>query len=265
MTTLLPYHNTILSNIHDPQTSDLVVLGRGLGLRRIVCTLLKICDSPTSLVLLVNATPEEETEIGEELGIMGCRRPGLRVVGYEAGTSKDRRVATIESSLCLTLSRNDLYKKGGLISITSRILVVDMLQKDIPIEHITGIVVLHAERVSPLHLVSFITRLYREQITNGFLKAFTDQPEQITSGMSPLKNIMKELGLRRVWIYPRFHQDIKDTLERRRADVVELSQELTESMSEIHSAVIQCMTATLAELRRSKVDASRIPPFIFVS
>ena len=91
MSTLLPFHKIILEKIHDPSTSDLVVLARGLGLRRIICTLLKIYDSPQNLVLLVNATPEEESAIGEELGIMGCRKPGLRVVGYEIG-SKDRCV-----------------------------------------------------------------------------------------------------------------------------------------------------------------------------
>ncbi|KAF5366845.1 hypothetical protein D9758_006483 [Tetrapyrgos nigripes] len=236
MSTLLPFHSSILNEIHDPATSDLVVVARGLGLRRIICTLLKIYDSPQNLVLLVNATQEEETEIGEELGIMGCRKPGLRVVGYETG-SRDRQ---------------DLYKKGGLLSVTSRILVVDMLQKDIPIDLITGIMVLHAEKISPLHLVSFITRIYRENNKTGFLKAFTDQPEHITSGLQPLKNVMKELQLRRVHIYPRFHQNIKDTLERRRADVIELSQDMTPAMEDIHGAIVQCMNSTLAELRRSK-------------
>lgn len=52
----------------------------------------------------------------------------------------------------------------------------------------------------------------------------------------------------------RFHQEVKQALERRRADVVELSQELTEAMSEIHGAIVQCMSTTLAELRRSRVD-----------
>jgi DNA excision repair protein ERCC-4 len=91
MSALLPFHKDILERIHDPATSDLLVIARGLGLRRIVCTLMKIYDSPQSLVLLVNATQEEESEIGEELGIMGCRKPGLRVVGFETG-SKDRFV-----------------------------------------------------------------------------------------------------------------------------------------------------------------------------
>lgn len=42
--------------------------------------------------------------------------------------------------------RQDLYKKGGLVSVTSRILVVDMLQSDMPTELISGLLVLHAER-----------------------------------------------------------------------------------------------------------------------
>jgi DNA excision repair protein ERCC-4 len=58
-------------------------------------------------------------------------------------------------------------------------------------------------RVTALALEAFIVRLYREKNITGFLKAFSDQPEFITSGMSPLKNIMKELQLRTVHIYPR--------------------------------------------------------------
>ena len=89
MAALLPFHKSILEKVHDPATSELVLLARGLGLRRIVCKLLQIYDSPQNLVLLVNATPEEEAAIGEELGIMGCRNPGLRIVGFETGR-KDR-------------------------------------------------------------------------------------------------------------------------------------------------------------------------------
>jgi len=122
--------------------------------------------------------------------------------------------------------------------------------------------------VTPLVLEAFIVRLFREKNKKGFVKAFTDQPEHITSGLSPLKNIMKELQLRNVHIYPRsvlpisflcfttenpprFHEEIKKTLERRQADVIELSQPLTEPMADIHHAIIQCMSTTLSELKRS--------------
>ncbi len=89
MSTLLPFHKKILETIHDPGTNDLLLIARGLGLRRVICTLLKIYDSPKNLVLILNANSEEESEIGEELGIMGCRKLGLRVVAYETG-NKDR-------------------------------------------------------------------------------------------------------------------------------------------------------------------------------
>ena len=89
MATLLSYHKDILEDIHDPATSELLLIARGLGLRRIVCKLLQIYDSPQNLVILVNASQEEESAIGEELGIMGCRQPGLRIVAFETGR-KDR-------------------------------------------------------------------------------------------------------------------------------------------------------------------------------
>jgi len=59
-------------------------------------------------------------------------------------------------------------------------------------------------RVTALSLEAFIVRLYREKNEKGFLKAFSDQPEHIMNGLSPLKNIMKELRLRNVHIYPRW-------------------------------------------------------------
>ncbi|KAM5544482.1 hypothetical protein V8D89_002142 [Ganoderma adspersum] len=282
MSVLLPFHTSVLEKIHDPATSELVLLARGLGLRRVLCKLLQIYDSPHNLVLLVNATPEEEAAIGEELGILGCRNPGLRIVAFETGR-KDRQ---------------DLYKKGGLVSITSQIFTVDMLTSDIPTHLITGILILHAERVTPTSAEAFIVRLYREKNKKGFLKAFSDQPEHITSGMSPLRTIMKELqtnsglalsrGANGTWgqnlapptptprkrdfsvfawhwlpvkepnLAPhlvltrsRFHVDIKESLDSKTPDIVELHQEMTDSMSEIHSAIVQCMTTTLAELKRA--------------
>ena len=54
----------------------------------------------------------------------------------------------------------------------------------------------------------------------------------------------------------RFHEEIKKSLERRRADVVELSQNLTERMADIHHAIIQCMSVTLSELKRSNATVS---------
>lgn len=91
-TKLLPFQETIVSEIVSPDTSDLIILARGLGLRKILCKLLQIYDGNTNLIILVNALPEEEFPIGEELGMMGVRRPGLRILDFEMGR-RDRYVA----------------------------------------------------------------------------------------------------------------------------------------------------------------------------
>ena len=107
--------------------------------------------------------------------------------------------------------------------------------------------------VNPASSEAFIARLYREKNKKGFLKAFTDQPEHITSGMSPLRVILKELQLRTVHIYPRFHQEVSESLGRDRS-VLQLSVDMTEYMSEIHVAIVQCMSTTLSELKRSNTQ-----------
>jgi hypothetical protein len=59
-----------------------------------------------------------------------------------------------------------------------------------------------------------------------------------------------------LFTFIRFHEEIKKSLERRRADVVELSQNLTEQMADIHNSIIQCMSVTLSELKRSNATVS---------
>ena len=50
--------------------------------------------------------------------------------------------------------------------------------------------------------------------------------------------------------------EVKSSLERRRADVIELYQGMSELMTEIHGAIVQCMNATLSELRRSNANVN---------
>jgi len=42
--------------------------------------------------------------------------------------------------------RQELYRRGGIFSVTSQIIIVDMLQSTLPTGMITGIIILHAER-----------------------------------------------------------------------------------------------------------------------
>lgn len=132
---LLPFHRSIVASLvpgdDDLEHRDrLVVLAPGLGLRRIVATLLRAYYSKQNLVLLVNASSRDLTGINHDLGTLGLPHNTVQSLHHETAAKQ----------------RADTYMAGGIIHVTSRILIVDMLSKRIPTSLITGIVVLHAER-----------------------------------------------------------------------------------------------------------------------
>lgn len=62
-----------------------------------------------------------------------------------------------------------MYLSGGIHFVTTRILVVDMLKKRIPIEKITGVIVLRAHQVVESCQEAFVLRLFRQNNKVGFL------------------------------------------------------------------------------------------------
>ncbi|CAD6884667.1 unnamed protein product [Tilletia laevis] len=74
--------------------------------------------------------------------------------------------------LCYVMPcRQELYLSGGLLSVTSRILVVEMLHKRIPTHLITGIVILHAKKASPTLVEAFIVLMSLSGMISFFVQA----------------------------------------------------------------------------------------------
>jgi DNA excision repair protein ERCC-4 len=65
-----------------------------------------------------------------------------------------------------------------------------------------------------------------------------------------LQTVLGKLKIRRVEMWPRFHKDVIRDLGRRKADVIELSQSLSGPMRRIQNAIVECLEATLNELKR---------------
>ncbi|GAA5899699.1 ssDNA endodeoxyribonuclease RAD1 [Sporobolomyces salmoneus] len=225
---MLAYQREILSEL-TTGPDQMVIMARGLGLRSVVTTFLKVYDMPEKLVFLLNATPDEERGLSEEVGMR------MKIVGYDLPEA----------------TRQRMYKDGGLFSVSSTILITDMLKGSVPVDLITGLVVMHAEAVTPTSQEAFVIRIYRKSNKTGFLKAFSDQPEAFTFGLSPLQTTLMQLKIREVTIYPRFHEAVDNDLKKRKADVIEFYQPLTPAMMEIQNAIIDCMEATLSEIKRS--------------
>lgn len=60
-------------------------------------------------------------------------------------------------------SREDVYLSGGIQFITTRILIVDMLKNRIPVDKITGFIILRAHKIIESCQEAFALRLFRQK------------------------------------------------------------------------------------------------------
>ncbi|EQL00276.1 MUS38-like protein [Ophiocordyceps sinensis CO18] len=202
---------------------ELVVLARGLGLMRLVTNLLHSYDAAgNNLIAIVGADERENAWIGEALA---------------------ERTHVKASAIMGNAGRSDY--------ITSRILVVDVLTGLLDPVTITGMVVLHADRVIVTSLEAFILRVYRQKNKVGFLKAFSDNPDAFATGFSPLATMMRNLFIKKTSLWPRFHVTVAQSLEgKKKAEVIELEVPMTDSMRDIQNAVMECVEVSIHELKK---------------
>ncbi|KAI8806841.1 hypothetical protein BJ742DRAFT_814576 [Cladochytrium replicatum] len=234
-----------------PSGDGLLIIARGLGLRQVLVTLLQIHTDPYNLVLLLNASAREVELLREDLVIAAA------ALGNDTPDDVDRihpdllRVINNETP---ANERSKLYLSGGVLSVTSRILVVDMLNEVVPVDKITGIMVNHAHRVTETSTEAFILRLFRDKNKVGFIKAFSDQAEAFAAGgIRKLERTMKLLFQRKVYLWPRFQVTVSDVIQKQRdpVDVIELHVQLTAHMRSIQAALLECMESCVADLRRA--------------
>ncbi|EFZ01255.1 ERCC4 domain protein [Metarhizium robertsii] len=221
---------------------ELVVLARGLGLMRLVTNLLHSYDAAgNNLIVIVGAEERENGWIGEALAEHAAI----------SAAPKARGLTVVNTDFQSVGAREKMYAGGGIFSITSRILVVDLLTGLLDPESITGLVVLHADRVIATSLEAFILRVYRQKNKIGFLKAFSDNPDPFSTGFSPLSTMMRNLFLKRASLWPRFHVTVAQSLEgKKKAEVIELEVPMTDSMTHIQNAIMECVEVSIHELKK---------------
>ena len=190
---------------------------------------------------MVGAEERENGWIGEALAEQAAISMAPRARG----------LSVVNTDLMSVGTREKMYSHGGIFSVTSRILVVDLLTNLLDPETITGLVVLHADRIVATSLEAFILRIYRQRNKVGFLKAFSDNPEPFTTGFSPLATMMRNLFLRKASIWPRYQLTIKKSLEgKKKAEVIELEVPMTDAMRDIQNAIMECVEVSIGELKK---------------
>ncbi|KAI0003913.1 DNA repair protein [Xylariaceae sp. FL0662B] len=221
---------------------ELVIIAKGLGLMRLVTNLLHSYDAAgNNLIIVIGAEDRENAWIGEAL----AEHAAISVA------PKARGLTVVNTDFTSVAAREKMYAKGGIYSITSRILVVDLLTSLLNPETITGVIVLHADKVVATSLEAFILRVYRQKNKTGFLKAVSDNPDPFTVGFSPLSTMMRNLFLRKVSLWPRFHVTVASALEgKKKAEVIELEVPMTDAMREIQTAIMECVEVSIQELKK---------------
>ena len=234
----------------------------GLGLEKVINSMITIYAHPSSLVLILNNNPFESLAIKKALEEAKDRNQ------EEASGSSDPQAQNlndastgIRNSIIIdpeylkevdadinAKDRANLYLRGGVLAVSSRILVVDLLNKVIPVEKIRGIIINHADRVSDTSPITFILRLFRQGNKLGFIRAFSDQPDSFVSN---LERMMKALQVRMLTLWPRFQVNVRrDVEETGSVELIEIRVPFTAKMKAIQSGLIECLNQMLLELKR---------------
>ena len=96
---------------------------------------------------------------------------------------------------------------------------------------------------------SFILRLYRQKNKTGFIKAFSGSPVSFSQGFCQVERVMKNLFLRHLHLWPRYHSTVTSVLASCQPQVVEIHLQLTAMMQDIQTAVLDLISFTLKVLK----------------
>jgi DNA excision repair protein ERCC-4 len=122
---------TSLSSGEELAAEDgLLVIAKGLGLELLLANILLLHADSRNLCILLNTSQQEFTSIKDLLETIDSNLP-INCINNET-PAKRRQV---------------VYHLGGVMCVTSRILIVDMLNNVLPTKMVSGIMVNHAHKV----------------------------------------------------------------------------------------------------------------------
>uniref|UniRef100_A0A0A9ZJ13 DNA repair endonuclease XPF n=2 Tax=Lygus hesperus TaxID=30085 RepID=A0A0A9ZJ13_LYGHE len=227
---MLEFENQMLLDVLN--NNSLIIAAKGLSIETVVLNLIKVHCDPGNLVFVLGATTDEEQYFISELESQNVA-PVPKVINAEVSGE-----------------REEVYLAGGVFFISSRILVVDFLKNRVPIDKVTGIIVLKAHRILEKAQEAFSLRLFRQKNRTGFINAFSRAPQTFSCGILKLERIMKSLFVTELNLWPRFHAVVNASLKEKQPEVIELHIELSSYMNSIQTAVLDCVHFCTKEIKR---------------
>ncbi|PQM40789.1 DNA repair endonuclease UVH1 isoform X2 [Prunus yedoensis var. nudiflora] len=234
---MVQFHEQIITELlDDPQNgSGLVIVSAGLCLPKLISTLLLLhTPSQGTLLILSPHQPSFKSQLLHHF--------------------HPNPIPEISADLP-SHHRHSLYTSSNVYFITPRILIVDLLAKKLPTSQIAGLIIPTVHSLTETSTEAFIVRIFRSLNKTAFVRAFSDKPHSMVSGFAKAERIMKCLYIRKMHLWPRFHVDVSQELEREAPEVVDIRVPMTKHMVGIQKAIIEVMDACLKEMRKTnKVD-----------
>ncbi|CAK9173322.1 unnamed protein product [Ilex paraguariensis] len=244
---MVQFHEHIISDLLEDPTGGLVVLSGGLGLHKLIASLLHLHHPSQGTLLILSASPSQKSSI----------LSSLQSTLYTQNTDSPE-ITNLPSEITSDLpahQRLSLYTSGGVFFVTVRILIVDLLTHRLPTTAIAGIILLNAHSLSDTATEAFIVRILRSSNRNLYVRAFSDRPHAMISGFAKAERTLKCLFLKKLHLWPRFQVYVSQDLERDPPEVVDIRVPMTAYMVGIQKAVTEVMDACLKEMRKTnKVD-----------
>lgn len=223
------------------EKSGLLILARGLGLQELVLRgFIELYADPKILVLALNLGESFEESLMKQYG----RKED------DDTLRKDIHFKVINASTAIT-AREKLYHSGGVLSITSRILLMDLLKGRVPTERVSGILIGDAHTLQEDGTEAFALELFRRTNKTAFLKAFSESVESFVLGWAKPDKALRLLMVKELCLYPRFDKLVDDELSNANVIVNEYKQAATQRMKSINVAIADLKEKCLKQIAKS--------------
>jgi hypothetical protein len=229
---VLKFERNLLDQIQNHQNS-LCIVAKGLGVHRIAGLYIKeYIDQQEStkprayLIFLIHFTDQELLDLK---------------LFYNLD------INNVTEDLCT--NRVEYYKKGGIFSITSKILTLDLLSKRISPSIITGIILLHTHKLIPMSMDNFLLKIYRKENSHGFLKCLTTSPSSLTTSPNKLSKTMQLAYVNTLILCPRSRSDVCEILDNCNNIIInEYQVKMDRKVCKMHNLLLKLITSCVEEL-----------------
>lgn len=229
----IDFHKNIIKDI--ATKSGLLVLARGLGLNSIIKSLTHLYADPKVLVFLIASENDDPLiDLDEEKN-------------SELAIETSAHINRIKPDHSIK-ERRKIYGRGGVIILSTRVFLMDLLHARIPIPLITGVMVQDAQKISEYGMEAFCLYLLRKQNEIAFIKAFSDDPEALIRGFAKAEKILKTLRISDLFLFPRFHVEINSELSHSRIEIVEINSVLTQRMRMIQMSILGILESSIGDI-----------------